>query len=127
MKQVQNSHSKRSVILCLLMTLISAGCNRQASVAVIAVIADDLRHLKVANDEISSRKDFSGLEVRRAEVPNIAFDHPGSDVMYATQVVKLPNLVGVVGHQDSRASLMTAPIYNESHIPSRPTYHGVRR
>jgi branched-chain amino acid transport system substrate-binding protein len=31
--------------------------------------------------------------------------------------VKLPNLVGVVGHGDSRASLMTAPIYNESHIP----------
>ncbi len=42
---------------------------------------------------------------------------PAGEVNVASRLARTPGMAGVVGHGGSREALMTAPIYNEAHIP----------
>ncbi len=116
-----NNAAKRITVICLCLSpiLTGAACQRQPAVAVIGIPQLNQEHLLVANDEIGSWKASSDVQIRLVGGPDIPkeTDHGSAEVMSATQLVKAPGIVGVVGHQDSRFSLTTAPIYNEAHIP----------
>jgi ABC-type branched-subunit amino acid transport system substrate-binding protein len=119
MKDVDAGALMRLAILCFCLALTGPACRRQPAVAVIGLAESLPNQIRVANEEISSWRDSAGVEIRfvnGADAPG-ALGGIGGEVERATFLVKTPGLVGVVGHQDSRSSLIAAPIYNEARIP----------
>lgn len=76
--------------------------------------------IAVAREELSeSGARRSGAFVRFVE-PSMALEGRGSAhiaVRRANQLLATPNLVAVVGHAGSRATLFAAPLYNEAGVP----------
>jgi len=72
--------------------------------------------VEVVQDELRRRYTDGSPTVRPpSQVPAEA-GAPGA-VTLATRLTRVPGLVAVVGHADSRGSLFAAPVYDEAHIP----------
>jgi ABC-type branched-subunit amino acid transport system substrate-binding protein len=58
-----------------------------------------------------------GITTEGEGPPTSVASNSAAEVDRAARLTRTPGLVGVVGHGGSREALMTAPIYNEAHIP----------
>ena len=103
--------------LCGTLALVSAlcACNRHPPVIGFAYSRRSPNATDVAREALARRANGRGPEIRierdsRASGPSL-------DVEMATRLVAIPGMAGVVGHQDSRGSLLAAPIYAEARIP----------
>ncbi|MEW6212965.1 MAG: ABC transporter substrate-binding protein, partial [Acidobacteriota bacterium] len=106
------------LFIMLASLLASLGCRKQ-STAVIGFARAGPSMRQIAQEEVRSWKEAAGVEIRFIEIsrPDNLPQGLEDDIERASALVKLPDLVAVVGHEDSRASLLTAPIYNEAGIP----------
>ena len=96
----------------------AVGCERRHP-AVIGVVFGEEQHpnvLDVVRDELRRRYPDAPPEIRSPRTQQVEEGAPGA-VTVATAFTKVPGLVGVVGHVDSRGSLFAAPVYDEAHIP----------
>jgi branched-chain amino acid transport system substrate-binding protein len=103
--------------LCGTLALAGAlcACDRHPPVIGFAYSRPTPNAADVAREALARRANGRGLEIRierdsRASGPSL-------DVEMATRLVAIPGMAGVVGHQDSRGSLLAAPIYAEARIP----------
>jgi ABC-type branched-subunit amino acid transport system substrate-binding protein len=75
----------------------------------------------VAGLVVDSLAGAEGFAIRITSETLVLAAQPGSngaaEVDHAARLAALPGIIGVVGHGGSREALMTAPIYNEAHIP----------
>ena len=69
----------------------------------------------VAREMVARQPDGRRVQIRLDRDSRAA--GPSRDVEMATRLVTVPGMAGVVGHQDSRGSLLAAPIYAEARIP----------
>src|SRR5262245_54542883 len=94
----------------------TAGCERrQPAVIGVAFGEDHPNVLDVVQQELRRRYGDSSPSIRVAGDTG-AQVAPGA-VTLATQLTHLPGLVAVVGHADSRGTLVAAPVYTEAQIP----------
>jgi branched-chain amino acid transport system substrate-binding protein len=102
----------------LVLFLGAAGCHGAPSTVVIAYGYPNRSNsiLPVVQREVAERQDGSGVRIEIVGDTSAAADAPDLEVKRAEQFVAMHGLVGVVGHQSSRGSLATAPIYNEAGI-----------
>jgi len=70
--------------------------------------------IDVARDALA-REPGRDIQIQIVEDPRQA--GPARDVEFATRLTTARGMAGVVGHQDSRGSLLAAPVYDEAHIP----------
>jgi len=109
----------RSASVALLLTAAAvAGCHSVSRTVVIGYAFPYHLNpmLTVAHEEIAARYVGRGPQV------SIVYDSVGTgdpadlEVRRAQRLAALPNIVAVVGHGGSRASLAAAPVYNEAGI-----------
>jgi branched-chain amino acid transport system substrate-binding protein len=105
---------RAGLFIALASLLSSIACRKRAS-AVIGFARAGSIVQQVAQEEVRSW----AVEIRFMEIsrPEDASQGLEDDIERASALVKLPDLVAVVGHDDSRSSLLAAPIYNEAGIP----------
>jgi branched-chain amino acid transport system substrate-binding protein len=72
--------------------------------------------VEVVQDQLRRRYTDGSPTVRPPSQEPAEEGAPGA-VTLATRLTRVPGLVGVVGHADSRGSLFAAPVYDEAHIP----------
>lgn len=65
--------------------------------------------------EAMARQPGRRIQIQIVEDPRQA--GPARDVEFATRLTAEAGMAGVVGHQDSRGSLLAAPVYDEARIP----------
>ena len=108
----------RVLELGLVSLLGAAGCHRAPSTVVIAYGYPNRTNnvLEVVRREVAEWQDASGIRIQIVGDTSAAADAPDLEVKRAEQFVAMHGLVGVVGHQSSRGSLATAPVYNEAGI-----------
>ena len=94
-----------------------AGCERRHP-AVIGVAFGEKQPnvMDVAQDEIRRRYPDGAPIVLTPSSEPAEEGAPGA-VTVASRLTRLPGVVGVVGHADSRGTLFAAPIYDEAHVP----------
>lgn len=102
--------------LLLAVSLLMGGCSRSPRVAVIVMhgVTADARYLHAISDSF-----LSGPRPVRVEVFHAggAADAWREALQRAHQVVETPGLVAVVGHRDSRSTLVVGPVYRDAGIP----------
>lgn len=108
---------KRLLPLTLLLApLVGGACARSPDVAVIAMhgVQADMRYLQAAADSF-----LAGPHPVRVEIFDAgeATDAYRDALRRAQQVVETPGLVAVVGHRDSRSTLVVGPVYRDAGIP----------
>ncbi len=105
------------VILCLAVTF--SACKSKPSIAVIGVPRGHDTVMKMVQEKLGSGEQPGVLEIKFDQTPIISNFPAGieGDVKIARHLAGIPNLIGVVGHSDSRSSIMVAPIYNEAEVP----------
>lgn len=105
------------ITVVLLFTV--SGCGKRSRAVIGFSRAGSPSVLNVAQEEVLSWKDSAGVEIRFIEVSKEGDLSGGleDDIARASMLVKVPDLVAVVGHDDSRSSLLAAPVYNEAGIP----------
>lgn len=102
--------------LALLTALLLAGCQRAPRVAVIGLAG-------TGSDPIFLRSFADSLRAGPHPVRVEIFDGGQSDDAYrsalktAQSVVHIPGLVAVVGHRDSRSTLVVGPVYRDAGVP----------
>ncbi|GEM_PF-529914 len=97
----------------------TGGCRNRSTAVIAFTKAGSPSVLDVAQEEVRAWKSSAGIEIRFLEVsregdPSVEAD---DDIERASRLVKVSDLVAVVGHDDSRRSLLAAAIYNEAGIP----------
>lgn len=105
--------------ICFLL-LLAQGCARQRERAVIgdAFAIAGPPTVQVARSEIAAWDSSRAPAVSIVVQPQgLAGDPVDVEVERAQRLVAIPDLVGVVGHGGSRASLAAAPVYNAAHVP----------
>jgi branched-chain amino acid transport system substrate-binding protein len=104
------------VVTLLAVPLLLGQCTRSPQVAVIAMhgLPADSRYLRAAADSF-----FSGPHPVRVDVfdSGEASDAYREALELAKQVAQTPGLVAVVGHRDSRSTLVVGPVYRDAGIP----------
>jgi len=94
-----------------------AGCGqRHPAVIGVAFGEEHPNVLDVARDDLRRRYAEDVPEVRSGQAELVEEGAPGA-VTLASRLTKLPGIVGVVGHADSRGTLFAAPMYDEAHVP----------
>lgn len=100
----------------LIATLLAGGCARAPHVAVIAMhgVEGDVRYLPALADSF-----LQGPHPVRVEIFDAgeASDAYRTALERAQNIVKTPGLVAVVGHRDSRSTLVVGPVYRDAGIP----------
>ncbi|MCG6989416.1 MAG: branched-chain amino acid ABC transporter substrate-binding protein [Gemmatimonadetes bacterium] len=109
-------HTRPLPMILLAAVLFAVGCARSADIAVIAMdgLPADARYLEPFADSLLQSPHPVRVEI---------FNAPGAGGAYrvtlqrAESIAKLPGLVGVVGHRDSRSTLVVGPVYVDAGIP----------
>lgn len=110
-------HTRPLPMLLLAAMLFVYGCARSPDVAVIAMdgVAADARYLEPLADSL-----LQGPQPVRVDI----FNAPGAGggayrvtLERAESIAKMPGLVAVVGHRDSRSTLVVGPVYRDAGIP----------
>lgn len=104
------------VICAVAVALLVGACHRTPRVAVIGMhgLAADTRYLDSFADSLMMGPHPVSVEV---------FDGGESGDAYrltlerAEEIVKIPGLVAVVGHRDSRSTLVVGPVYRDAGVP----------
>lgn len=91
-------------------------CERRHPAVIGVAFGDDPNVLDVVRDEIRRRFPDGTPVVRTPSSEPSEEGAPGA-VTVASRLTKLPGVVGVVGHADSRGTLFAVPIYDEAHVP----------
>jgi branched-chain amino acid transport system substrate-binding protein len=102
----------------LLAALAVAGCHTSPSIVAIGfAFTYDIRGaIEVANEEIALHRQSRGPEVSIIADSAVVGDPADVEIKRAERLAARPNMVGVVGHSGSRASLAAAPVYNDAGI-----------
>ncbi len=101
-------------------TLVFAGCRTVPDVVVIGFAAppSDSGVVTVTREELAQLPAIAGGLETRLDFVDIGIGVPADiQVQRATDLVRVPGLVGVVGHGGSRPSLAAAPVYNAAEVP----------
>lgn len=100
-------------------TVLSLGCKSQPNAAIgYAYLGPQPKLLQVVQETLDARAGGTG----RSNVRVVSFGDsihvrgPVAHVRHAVRLVARDGMVGVVGHIDSRTSLLVAPIYNEAGV-----------
>lgn len=106
-------------VLCLLI-LPTEACRKQNAIGVIVLYRVDnaAAFIEMALEEIErlpGSEQFNIKFVNGSESRNV-FTSRSVEIEKAAEFVKIPNLIGVIGHDDSRSSLLSAPIYNKAEV-----------
>jgi len=110
-----------SLLIVLTLSLLPlTGCRRQPEVGIIVLYRIDKpsTFIDMAEKEIErllGSKRFNIKFVDASESP-VVFTDRSVEIEKAAEFVKIPNLIGVIGHDDSRSSLLAAPIYNQAEV-----------
>jgi branched-chain amino acid transport system substrate-binding protein len=97
-----------------------AGCKTKPETGVIVLYrttaySTSLEMLREDIKQIPGSENIN-IEFRdETEGPDVKIDR-SMEIEKADQFVKIPNIIGVVGHDDSRASLLAAPIYAQHKV-----------
>ena len=99
-------------------TLAVAGCHSAPRTVVIGyAFPNHLQAvLRVAEEEIALQRRAGDPRISIAYDSTVAGDPADVEVRRAERLAAVPNLIAVVGHGGSRASLAAAPVYDEARI-----------
>ena len=105
----------RSVWMAQLVVLGGFACDRRSPVVGISYWEQSPSIVDVVRDELGHWPGGAPAEIRRPS--SYLETHAEREVDGAAQLVALPGVVAVVGHQDSRTTMLAAPVYHEAGIP----------
>ncbi len=104
-------------------TVLSLGCKSQPDAVIgYAYLRPHPKFLQVVQETLDAKAGGTGRSNVRVVslgdpiIRAIRLRRPQAHVRHAARLVNLEGMVGVVGHVDSKLSLLTAPIYNEAGI-----------
>jgi branched-chain amino acid transport system substrate-binding protein len=91
------------------------GCERRPAVVGLGYQPPSPSVIDVVRAELTGRPGGAPAELRGPS--SYLGTYAAREVDGAAQLVALPGVVAVVGHQDSRSTLLAAPVYDEARIP----------
>src|SRR5258706_1208270 len=92
-----------------------AACDRRPAIVGITYWDPAPSVIDVVREEVGRWPGGAPAEIRQPS--SYLETHAEREVDGAAQLTRLPGVVAVVGHQDSRSTLFAAPVYHEAHVP----------
>ena len=112
---MQTSRCRRSVLIAQLVMLGGLACDRRTPVVGITYWEPAPSVIDVVREELGHWPGGAPAEIRRPA--SYLETHAEREVDGAAQLVALPGVAAVIGHQDSRTTLLAAPVYDEARVP----------
>ena len=112
---MQDPRCRRRWLVAQLVLLGSLACDRRPAIVGATYWDPSPNVIDVVREEVGRWPGGAPAEIRRPA--SYLGTHAEREVDGAAQLTRLPGVVAVVGHQDSRTTLLAAPVYHEAHVP----------
>jgi branched-chain amino acid transport system substrate-binding protein len=93
----------------------SSACDRHPAIVGTTYWAASPGVIDVVREEVGRWPGGAPAEIRKPS--SYLATHAEREMEGAAQLTALPGIVAVVGHEDSRTTLLAAPAYHEAHVP----------